>query len=83
MPTFWYRLRRCGILNFWGSPSVDDLNGQTRVVRADPRTPLLYILRNDLGLPGAKLGSGLEPIGVRLRDIPFTPDRVRQMLSAG
>ena len=24
MPTFWYRLRRCGILNSCGSPSIDD-----------------------------------------------------------
>jgi nicotinate dehydrogenase subunit A len=40
-----------------------DVNGQGRRVRCDPSTPLLYILRNDLGLPGAKFGCGLEQCG--------------------
>jgi aerobic-type carbon monoxide dehydrogenase small subunit (CoxS/CutS family) len=34
------------------------VNGQNRVVDADPETPLLYILRNDLQLNGPKYGCG-------------------------
>jgi len=40
-----------------------EVNGEACRVRCDPSTPLLYILRNDLGLPGAKLGCGLEQCG--------------------
>ena len=39
------------------------VNGQTREVACDPATPLLYLLRNDLDLTGAKLGCGLEQCG--------------------
>jgi nicotinate dehydrogenase subunit A len=39
------------------------VNGQTWTVRCDPNTPLLYILRNDLGFFGAKFGCGLEQCG--------------------
>jgi nicotinate dehydrogenase subunit A len=40
-----------------------DINGQTHAVEADPETPLLYVLRNDLGLNGAKFGCGLGQCG--------------------
>jgi nicotinate dehydrogenase subunit A len=36
------------------------VNGVERVVQVDPETPLLYVLRNDLGLTAAKFGCGLE-----------------------
>ena len=39
------------------------VNGARRVVAIDPATPLLYVLRNDLGLRAAKLGCGLEQCG--------------------
>ncbi|NBP72399.1 MAG: (2Fe-2S)-binding protein [Alphaproteobacteria bacterium] len=39
------------------------VNGEAREVACDPATPLLYILRNDLDLTGAKLGCGLEQCG--------------------
>lgn len=39
------------------------VNGVTQEITCDPSTPLLYILRNDLGLTGAKLGCGLEQCG--------------------
>ena len=39
------------------------VNGERREVACDPATPLLFILRNDLGLTGAKLGCGLEQCG--------------------
>jgi nicotinate dehydrogenase subunit A len=39
------------------------VNGQSRVVDADPKTPLLYILRNDLQLNGPKYGCGMAQCG--------------------
>src|SRR5580692_12062513 len=39
------------------------VNGTTHTVSADPNTPLLYILRNDLGLNGPKFGCGLAQCG--------------------
>ena len=36
------------------------VNGAERVVQVDPATPLLYVVRNDLGLTAAKFGCGLE-----------------------
>ena len=39
------------------------VNGQTRRVDADPSTPLLYVLRDDLGLVAAKFGCGLGQCG--------------------
>ena len=39
------------------------VNGQPREVTADPETPLLYALRNDLGLTGTKFGCGLGQCG--------------------
>ena len=40
-----------------------NVNGRTETVAADPQTPLLYILRNDLGLVAAKYGCGQEQCG--------------------
>jgi nicotinate dehydrogenase subunit B len=39
------------------------VNGQMHQVRVEPETPLLYVLRNDLGLKGAKFACGLEQCG--------------------
>src|ERR1700716_2294834 len=39
------------------------VNGATRSVDAEPDTPLLYVLRNDLELNGAKYGCGLAQCG--------------------
>jgi nicotinate dehydrogenase subunit A len=39
------------------------INGAAREIEVDPSTPLLYVLRNELGLTGAKLGCGLEQCG--------------------
>lgn len=39
------------------------VNGETRAVAADPETPLLYALRNDLGLTGTRYGCGLGQCG--------------------
>src|SRR5262245_30341186 len=40
-----------------------EVNGRACLVQVDPRTPLLYVLRNDLDLPGAKFGCGVEQCG--------------------
>ena len=39
------------------------VNGASRSVNAEPDAPLLYVLRNDLELNGAKFGCGLEQCG--------------------
>ena len=39
------------------------VNGKARVVDTDPSTPLLYVLRDDLGLKGPRFGCGLEQCG--------------------
>ncbi len=39
------------------------VNGRSRVVETDPSTPLLYVLRDDLGLNGPKFGCGLSQCG--------------------
>jgi nicotinate dehydrogenase subunit A len=39
------------------------INGASRSVPAEPDTPLLYVLRNDLELNGAKFGCGLAQCG--------------------
>jgi len=39
------------------------VNGASRSVPAEPDTPLLYVLRNDLELNGAKFGCGLAQCG--------------------
>jgi len=40
-----------------------NVNGQPREVDADPNTPLLYVLRDQLALNGAKFGCGLGQCG--------------------
>jgi aerobic-type carbon monoxide dehydrogenase small subunit (CoxS/CutS family) len=39
------------------------VNGATHEVDIDPSTPLLYVLRNDLGLKGPRFGCGLAQCG--------------------
>jgi nicotinate dehydrogenase subunit A len=40
-----------------------EVNGQPRSVHAGPDTPLLYVLRNDLGLVGSRYGCGTGQCG--------------------
>src|SRR6202521_4166062 len=40
-----------------------DVNGRLHTVDAEPLTPLLYVLRDDLALNGAKYGCGLGQCG--------------------
>jgi nicotinate dehydrogenase subunit A len=39
------------------------VNGRREKVEVDPQTPLLYVLRNDLGVLGPKFGCGLAQCG--------------------
>jgi aerobic-type carbon monoxide dehydrogenase small subunit (CoxS/CutS family) len=39
------------------------VNGETHTVEATPETPLLYVLRNELGMNGPKFGCGLGQCG--------------------
>lgn len=39
------------------------VNGRTRQLQSDPATPLLYVLRNELQLNGAKFGCGMGQCG--------------------
>lgn len=40
-----------------------NVNGTDQTIDSDPETPLLYVLRNDLKLNGAKFGCGLGQCG--------------------
>jgi nicotinate dehydrogenase subunit A len=42
---------------------VINVNGVLHTVLASPDTPLLYVLRNELGLHGPQFGCGLEQCG--------------------
>ena len=39
------------------------INGVARAIASDPETPLIHVLRDELGLKGTKLGCGLEQCG--------------------
>ena len=59
------------------------VNGTPRDVAAAPETPLLYILRDDLGLKGPKFGCGLGQCGACMVHIDGAPVRsCRTPLSA-
>ena len=45
------------------TPTVLQVNGRAQALALDPRTPLLAVLRNDLGLNGPKYGCGLGECG--------------------
>jgi nicotinate dehydrogenase subunit A len=51
------------------------VNGTSHDVTAAPDTPLLYILRNDLGLTGPKFGCGLGQCGACMVHIDGQPVR--------
>lgn len=55
------------------------VNGVARDLVVEPDTPLVYVIRNELGLTGTKLGCGLEQCGacMVLADGTATPSCVR------
>lgn len=44
-------------------PMLLDVNGHQVSVHGDPATPLVYVLRNQLGLTATRMGCGLEQCG--------------------
>lgn len=44
-------------------PTTFSVNGQKRTVEADPETPLLWVLRDELKLTGTKFGCGAALCG--------------------
>jgi isoquinoline 1-oxidoreductase alpha subunit len=44
-------------------PITLDINGKKRVVDVSPETPLLWVLRDTLGLTGTKFGCGMAQCG--------------------
>ena len=51
------------------------INGQTREVDVDPDTPLLWVLRDTLGLTGTKFGCGIAQCGACTVHIDGKPVR--------
>jgi isoquinoline 1-oxidoreductase alpha subunit len=39
------------------------INGETRTLNADPESPLLWVLRDELGMTGTKFGCGIASCG--------------------
>ena len=43
--------------------AVVNVNGKSLQANADPRTPLLWVLRDTLGMTGTKYGCGIAQCG--------------------
>src|SRR6516162_5880909 len=54
---------------------VFDLNGKTQTVEVAPDTPLLYVLRNELGLNNPHFGCGLAQCGACTVHVDGAPTR--------
>jgi isoquinoline 1-oxidoreductase alpha subunit len=52
-----------------------DVNGKVQSVDVDPETPLLWVLRDDLGLTGTKYGCGIAQCGACTVQIDGEPRR--------
>ncbi len=62
------------------------INGKDHDVDADPRTPLLWVLRDHLGLVGTKFGCGMAQCGactVHLDGVPTRSCVLPAMLAEG
>jgi nicotinate dehydrogenase subunit A len=59
------------------------VNGRSHTVDTDPTTPLLYILRNDLGLHGPRFGCGLGQCGACTVVIDGNPVRSCSLAVSG
>ena len=56
-----------------------DINGQVHDVAADPTTPLLWVLRDTLGLTGTKYGCGIAQCGACTVHLDGNPVRSCQL----
>ena len=45
------------------TPITLTINGETRALEVDPTTPLLWVIREQLALPGTKFGCGIAQCG--------------------
>src|SRR5438034_8734938 len=54
---------------------VFELNGEQRTVEVAPDTPLLYVLRNELGLSNPHFGCGLAQCGACTVHLDGAPTR--------
>ena len=52
-----------------------NVNGQARSINCDPITPLLWVLRDILGLTGTKYGCGVEICSACLVWIDGSPEK--------
>src|SRR3974390_1821384 len=52
-----------------------ELNGETRTIEVAPDTPLLYVLRNELGLSNPHFGCGLAQCGACTVHVDGAPTR--------
>jgi isoquinoline 1-oxidoreductase alpha subunit len=52
-----------------------DVNGKVRNVTVDPDTPLLWVLRDELGLTGTKFGCGIAQCGACTVHVDGVPTR--------
>jgi aerobic-type carbon monoxide dehydrogenase small subunit (CoxS/CutS family) len=52
-----------------------EVNGQTRSVDVDPKTPLLWVIRDNLNLTGTKYGCGIAACGACTVHIDGEPAR--------
>ena len=59
--------------------AVVNVNGKSLQANVDPRTPLLWVLRDTLGLTGTKYGCGIAQCGACTVMIDGVPTRSCQM----
>jgi len=52
-----------------------NINGQTKEIEADPDTPLLWVIRDELNLTGTKFGCGVAACGACTVNINGKPSR--------
>ena len=55
------------------------INGESRTIDADPSTPLLWVLRDELGLTGTKFGCGIAQCGACTVHVDGVPTRSCQV----
>ncbi len=57
------QIRRLGLLEERSMSVQFTINGQPATVDVDPDTPLLWVIRDELGLTGTKFGCGIAQCG--------------------
>ena len=58
-----------------------NINGRTHNVDVEPDTPLLWAIREQVGLTGTKYGCGVAQCGARRLDTRWTGWRVARIFS--